>query len=1012
MKAMVWIAAWTLAALFALASPMFADSILSWPEWKANTETVGQEYQRDIAASFQPDGSWTAVWLDFRVGYPALFLRAFDAADTPLSQSHPLTNGLGLFSIDLNAFPVSEPSLAPIGDGRSILVWSERRYGVYRILGAIIGPEGILAGPVTVSDDARPDTRARPRVAVSQGRGCVVWVEGGGSFRSVYGEILDLDGLQRITPLNFHIDPDGAQPQDACRIVPSADGWIVAWQGYPDGVPSPQILARAIASDGGFPGERVAVDPTNDWSQGETAMAGLPDGIFVVWTATQGDRVQILARELDAALSPVGPGFEVVAEGATVTPSAPEVVPTGADSVLVVWTAGPASHSRFYARGVELPSTPIGDFVIVDDPQDPPGGLFIPRNLCVGGGGALPVRMLWVDNREGWDLDYHARVDHAGNRIENPVPIQRMDGSASQLLPAISLFPDNRGLVVWEDFRTGGLTIFGRYLDTAGIPVGSGFRISEGSSGAVSVPATNLRDMRRNQPAVIGTSDGRAAVAWMLILGGGRSHVMLQHYDVQGNRIGNNVELVGLGGAQSPQMAALANAQYCLVWRDTGADIDGDILAHRFLSDGTSIGDAIHVVDQQFEGGFQISPAIAASGANEYVVAWLDDRRDPGNVDVFAQRLAANGTKIETNFPVSPFEGDSPVLQANPAVAAAPDRHVIVWDENPLSAGNIAGVLTILPSAKTGSGKVAEDYSIFFGTGSAGYKYPRVAMEPGGQFVVTYWDTQADSARVMAQRFSSTGLMLGVPYPILAVDGRTAAIPADVTARPDLIQYAYSDSRDALGWDIRVRRVDWSFSGEYTPVLIEDSAIDPDDAALVVRWNVSPMAAGSTFRVWRSDADDADDAGARPGGRARIVSDGFIGPIAPGGVDYRFRDATVSPGISYAYWIESASGDFAGPWISRSRSAAITLRVSGNPFRKSVRFAWSTPPRSVALISIHDVSGRLVRSIPLETILVGRGEVVWDGTDEAGRGVPAGLYWARLDARPGGTRTARVLRLR
>ena len=66
------------------------------PDFKANDETGGQEFQRDVTACTHPDGSWTTAWLDFRQGVPAIFMRSFDATDAPLDSSWALTGGLGL----------------------------------------------------------------------------------------------------------------------------------------------------------------------------------------------------------------------------------------------------------------------------------------------------------------------------------------------------------------------------------------------------------------------------------------------------------------------------------------------------------------------------------------------------------------------------------------------------------------------------------------------------------------------------------------------------------------------------------------------------------------------------------------------------------------------------------------------------------------------------------------------------------------------------------------------------
>jgi|GEM_PF-3991145 len=1018
MKTITRFAGWGTAALLllVLAQPTHASDPLQWPEWRTNDDTVGQEYQEATDAAVQPDGSWIGVWVDYRMGYPALFLRAFDANDQPLAPSFALTDGLGLYSLDINAVAIGEPSLAPIGDGSSVLVWNDGRdirNDWTRIRAAIVGPGGILTGPVTVTDEDRPEVRSGPRVSVSQGRACVVWIEGGGSSTKAYGQVLDLNGLQRVHADNEWIDPAGMMPQRDCRIVPSAAGWVTAWQGWQQGSPNPCVLLRNIGADGGIAGDPVAVDSGTEWTQGEVALTAVPGGgFFVAWVAAFDSRVQFLGRQVDASLSPVAPVFQIVAEGSTVTPSSPTLTMTGPGSALVVWTDGNANHSRFYARNINLPSTPTGSFVIVDDPSDPPGGLLIPRNLALHGGGGVPARILWTDNRDGWDLDYYAKVDSAGVRLEDPVAVQMAEGTASQLFPAVALFNDGGAMAVWEDFRTGGLTIYGRLLDITGAPIGSSFRISEGSSGSVSVPATNLRDLRRNQPSITTTSDGRAVVAWTTFLSGGRTRVLLQHYNRNGARVGVNVRLPDDG--QSPQLAPSPqfDGKYWVAWRDTGTNNDGNILAKRFYSDGTEAGDTVHIADHLRESQtMKSNPVIASSGAGEFVVAWLDNRR--GNMDVFAQRISALGRKIEMNIPVSGDEGGNPILQANPAVAAAPDRYVVVWDDNPLLSGRVAGLLVILASAaKSGAPQSGDETPFAFITGSPGYKYPRVAMDTGGRFVVTYWDTQADSARVMARRFTADAVPDGLPYPLLAVNGRTVAIPADVAVAPDLVQFAYADSRDDCGWDVRVRRVDWNFEGEYSPVLIADYGVQEDAGTLVLRWSVPLDAAGAFYRVWR---DAADEVSVRPGAGARLVSTDPVGPIVPAGADYLFRDDSALPGQSYAYWIQDGRGEYAGPWIGALPAGKdrVSLHASRNPFRDAVRLAWSSSLGARLTLTIYDASGRLVRELldddPAVTM---RGETTWDGRDGAGRGTPAGLYWARLRAEPGGEQSVRILRLR
>lgn len=62
-------------------------------------------------------------------------------------------------------------------------------------------------------------------------------------------------------------------------------------------------------------------------------------------------------------------------------------------------------------------------------------------------------------------------------------------------------------------------------------------------------------------------------------------------------------------------------------------------------------------------------------------------------------------------------------------------------------------------------------------------------------------------------------------------------------------------------------------------------------------------------------------------------------------------------------------------------------------------------------IALFDATGRHVRTLVDQSLEAGRTTWTWDGRDAAGRPVPRGLYFARLDS-PFGERTARLLALR
>jgi hypothetical protein len=83
-----------------------------------------------------------------------------------------------------------------------------------------------------------------------------------------------------------------------------------------------------------------------------------------------------------------------------------------------------------------------------------------------------------------------------------------------------------------------------------------------------------------------------------------------------------------------------------------------------------------------------------------------------------------------------------------------------------------------------------------------------------------------------------------------------------------------------------------------------------------------------------------------------------------------------------------------------------------NPARRMTRLDFSLPGNGAVTLTIHDLSGRKVRTLVRD----GRGAdgagAAWDLRDDEGRAVPAGLYLARLVRDDGRVSVRRVIVLR
>jgi flagellar hook assembly protein FlgD len=62
-------------------------------------------------------------------------------------------------------------------------------------------------------------------------------------------------------------------------------------------------------------------------------------------------------------------------------------------------------------------------------------------------------------------------------------------------------------------------------------------------------------------------------------------------------------------------------------------------------------------------------------------------------------------------------------------------------------------------------------------------------------------------------------------------------------------------------------------------------------------------------------------------------------------------------------------------------------------------------------VAIYDVAGRMVRTLQAQSAQGATGQLRWDGTDDAGRALPGGVYLLRL-AGDGRTVTERLVRIR
>lgn len=178
---------------------------------------------------------------------------------------------------------------------------------------------------------------------------------------------------------------------------------------------------------------------------------------------------------------------------------------------------------------------------------------------------------------------------------------------------------------------------------------------------------------------------------------------------------------------------------------------------------------------------------------------------------------------------------------------------------------------------------------------------------------------------------------------------------------------------------------------------------------------MAPVGAPISFTPWlEARCYTYGNAAVSPGIRRVHAGDGATVPRAGlriGNLEGLVMDLPAGYTVNSPSWnvvdnalplVASAPGvDGAGP----------ALTVSPNPSGDVSRIAYSLGSEREVELAVHDVTGRLVRTLLAGRAPAGPGSRSWDGRNDAGAPVGAGVYWVVLRSGPQ-SEVARVVRVR
>jgi len=146
---------------------------------------------------------------------------------------------------------------------------------------------------------------------------------------------------------------------------------------------------------------------------------------------------------------------------------------------------------------------------------------------------------------------------------------------------------------------------------------------------------------------------------------------------------------------------------------------------------------------------------------------------------------------------------------------------------------------------------------------------------------------------------------------------------------------------------------------------------------------------------------------------------GLVRAQFPGLTPHLVRQHLVAAGDAVAFDLPigpklnaftAVSGGPTAVSVSEATPRRAGVRVAPNPARGPATIRFDLPQAGPVRLSVFNAAGRLVRRLESGVRPAGSHVAVWDGYDDRGAPLPAGIYFAALDT-PGGATSSKIVRL-
>ncbi len=368
----------------------------------------------------------------------------------------------------------------------------------------------------------------------------------------------------------------------------------------------------------GILSDDVQVNTTTANNQRSGVSTALIDGGYVsVWESWEqdGSAYGIFAQRYDEAGNKIDDEF-LVNTTTLGSQSGPRITKLNDGGFVIVWTDNGVSGQRYDANGNKVDGefridTVTTDHPVVEDIEALKNGGFV---------------VSWRANGDVFSRIYDASGDAVGNRATVVNTIRTNTQRQSQIM-ALS---DGGYIATWSSWNEDGSAydIYLQRFDALGEKIGDETQVN-----------TTTTSGRQEFSDITLLTDGSFVVTWQSqVQDGSVTDIYMQHFAIDGSP-GEEIQVntTSNGHQSNPNITALSDGGYIIVWQSKTEGGGYNVLAKRFDADGKDISSEFLI--NQTTDGEQSLPVVEALSNGDILFTWTENSGADGDQANIHQRI-------------------------------------------------------------------------------------------------------------------------------------------------------------------------------------------------------------------------------------------------------------------------------------------------------------------------------------------------------------------------------------